>query len=87
MGTARFYEVAFEDATATIENNNIEGLQTSDRSTKATGGGFPPSPVPVIVEIDGEKYEVVISGTETKHPPGADLGRRNPVYWQTRIDE
>lgn len=87
LGTARFYEVAFDDATATIENNNVEGLQTSDRTTKAAGGGFPPSPVPVIVEIDGEKYQAVISGTETKNPPGANLERRNPVYWQTHIDE
>lgn len=86
LGTARHYELSFEDATATTENNNQEGKQASDRYSEATGGGFPPSPVPVVVEINGEKYEVVLSGTEAKAPPSTTMGRRNPVYWRSDID-
>lgn len=86
LGTARNYEVDFEDASATTENNNEAGMQTDDRYSEATGGGFPPSPVPVIVNIDGETYEVVLSGTEAKTPPSTSMGRRNPVYWRNDID-
>lgn len=86
LGTARNYEFSFEDATATTENNNEAGMQTDDRYSEATGGGFPPSPVPVLVEIDGKMYEVVLSGTEAKAPPSTTMGRRNPVYWKNDID-
>lgn len=86
LGVARFYEVNFETGAAILENNSVEGLQTEDRYSEAAGGGFPPSPVPVIVEIDGKKYQSVISGTEVSDPPGAKLERRSPVYWDTNID-
>ncbi|MEX1080641.1 MAG: PilC/PilY family type IV pilus protein [Halofilum sp. (in: g-proteobacteria)] len=80
LGTARNYEINYQDGTVANEEN--EG-----RSSKAVGGGFPPSPVPVIVEIDGQKYEAVISGTEAHSPPGTTMGRRNPVYWNRQIDD
>ncbi|MDX1610254.1 MAG: PilC/PilY family type IV pilus protein, partial [Halofilum sp. (in: g-proteobacteria)] len=83
LGIARFYEIDFLTGAAILENNNVEGLQTDDRYSEAAGGGFPPSPVPVIVEIDGQKYQSVISGTETQEPPGAEIERRTPVYWNT----
>ncbi|MDX1610409.1 MAG: hypothetical protein R3225_09840, partial [Halofilum sp. (in: g-proteobacteria)] len=86
LGIARFYEIDFLTGAAILENNNVEGLQTDDRYSEAAGGGFPPSPVPVIVEIDGQKYQSVISGTETQEPPGAEIERRTPVYWNTNID-
>lgn len=86
LGIARFYEVDYLTGASILENNNVEGLQTDDRYSEGAGGGFPPSPVPVIVEIDGQKYQAVISGTETADPPGAGLERRSPVYWNTNID-
>lgn len=86
MGIARTYQVDFEDASATTENNSEEGMQTSDRYGKQVGGGFPPSPVPVIVEIDGKLYETVIIGSDTKSPPSSVLQRRYPVYRSHQID-
>lgn len=79
LGTARNYEISYEDGTAANEEND-------ERFSEAVGGGFPPSPVPVIVEINNQKYEVVLSGTDASAPPGTSMGRRNPVYWNGRID-
>lgn len=80
LGTARNYEISYDDGTAANDEN--EG-----RFSEAVGGGFPPSPVPVIVEIDGQKYEVVLSGTEASTPPSSTLGRREPVYRNRDIDD
>ncbi|SCZ51621.1 pilus assembly protein [Thiohalomonas denitrificans] len=81
LGRARNYIVNFEDATATTNLDGVAGLTKSDRSNKVVGGGFPPSPVPVIVEIDGKKYQAVVSGTKVLTPPNVQLERREPVYW------
>ncbi len=81
LGFARTYAVSYQDATATMEMNFIDGITKDDRSVKVPGGGYPPSPVPVIVEIDGRKYEAVISGTNVLTPPGTKLEARRRVFW------
>lgn len=81
LGIARTYAVSYQDATATMEMNNITGITKDDRSVEVAGGGYPPSPVPVIVEIDGKKYEAVISGTNVLSPPGTKLEARRRVFW------
>jgi type IV pilus assembly protein PilY1 len=50
------------------------------------GGGFLPSPVPLIVEIDGKKYQAVISGTQIQTPPGLKLEARVRTYWNRKIE-
>ncbi len=81
LGTARNYIVSYKDARATTELNQSEGLTIGDRWGDVAGGGFPPSPVPVIVEIDGKKYQAVVSGTKVLTPPNVQLERRERVYW------
>ncbi|HSF25182.1 MAG TPA: hypothetical protein VLE20_13235 [Blastocatellia bacterium] len=53
LGIARIYGISFENATATKEFDGIAGLSTADRSQVHAGGGFLPSPVPVVVEFGG----------------------------------
>ncbi len=86
LGTARNYAVSYEDATATTELNGIAGLTVADRSSEHAGGGFPPSPVPVIVDIDGKKHQAVVSGTKVMSPPQLKLEARSRIYWYKSID-
>lgn len=80
LGIARNYLVDFSDGSAT------SGDTKADRSKQAIGGGFPPSPVPVVVEIDGRYYEAVISGTEVKIAPGPPLDTRFRIWWNKNLD-
>jgi type IV pilus assembly protein PilY1 len=86
LGIAREYLVGFADAGATIDLNATGGITIADRSTIHAGGGYLPSPVPVVVEIDGKKYQAVISGTSVQSPPGLTLEKRTRTHWYKQID-
>ncbi len=86
LGVARLYTANFLNGAATIDNNNDGQKTTSDRSTTVPGGGFPPSPVPAVVLIDGRPVQVVISGTQVQTPPGTRLGQRFRTYWHNERD-
>ena len=86
LGIARQYLVSFADATATTNLNQTSGLTTANRSTIVAGGGFLPSPVPLIVEINGQKYQAVISGTQIQSPGGLKLEARVRSYWYRKIE-
>jgi len=81
LGIARQYSINFADAGATADLNSSGFITTQDRSNIVAGGGFLPSPVPATVEINGKKYQVVISGTQVQQPPGATLDTRARTYW------
>ena len=86
LGIARQYKVAYEDATA-IEDENIDGeTDAADRSNVHAGGGYLPSPVPVVVEIDGKIHEGVISGVAVDEPPGSLLNARLRKFWYKQIE-
>lgn len=87
LGTARQYQVKFGNATV-LEDKNIDGsLTAADRGVIKPGGGYLPSPVPVVVIIDGVVHEGVISGATVDEPPGASLGARLRKFWYKEIDE
>jgi type IV pilus assembly protein PilY1 len=86
LGTARFYTVSYEDATAVVDKDGTAGLTTADRLGTGAGGGFPPSPVPVIVEINDKKYLAVISGPRVDKPGDVDLGARQRVFWYKEME-
>jgi type IV pilus assembly protein PilY1 len=87
LGVARQYAVGFQDATATISLTGLSGeLTTADRSAVVLGGGFLPSPVPLIVNIDGKKYQSVISGTQLRSPGGLKVGSRVRTYWFRKLE-
>ena len=85
LGVALQYAVSYEDASATIDSGTA-GLTTADRSIRHAGGGYLPSPVPVVVRLDGRIYQVVVSGTEVRMPPQAKLESRYRFYWYIRRD-
>lgn len=86
LGVAREYVVSFATAAATQDLNALGNLSLANRSTVRAGGGYLPSPVPVVVEIDGRKYEAVISGTSVRTPPTSVLDKRVRVYWYKEVD-
>jgi hypothetical protein len=57
-----------------------------DRYQIYPGGGYPPSPVPTVVEIEGKKYEAVIVGTHVQIPPSVALNRRHRSYWYMEME-
>lgn len=86
LGIARAYVVSYKDARSTSEFNNIAGLDKRDRSIEITGGGLPPSPTPVIVDIDGGTYQTVCFGPTCLQPPDVVLDQRRRVWWNRCIE-
>jgi Tfp pilus tip-associated adhesin PilY1 len=81
LGIARQYQVRYNNATA-YQDKNLDGIvDAADRSSIHPGGGYLPSPVPVVVEIDGNIYEGVLSGVKVDQPPGSALGARLRKFW------
>ena len=86
LGIARQYKVVFDDATA-IADQNIDGsTDAADRSTVHAGGGYLPSPVPVVVEIAGKVHVGIISGVAVDEPPGTLLNARLRKFWYKEIE-
>ena len=86
LGIAREYLVSYLDAAATTDLNALGTLSIANRSAIHAGGGYLPSPVPVVVEIGGKKYQAVISGTAVQSPPGLSLDARVRTYWYKEVD-
>ncbi|MBI3374204.1 MAG: hypothetical protein HY017_20970 [Betaproteobacteria bacterium] len=86
LGTARQYAVSFKDAKALIYVTGSGGATTPSRSTIYAGGGFLPSPVPVVVSIGGKTVQAIVSGVSVQTPPGAALNNRVRKFWYKEID-
>jgi type IV pilus assembly protein PilY1 len=84
LGTAREYAVNFQSGGAIIPYNAAAGLTTASRYTTHAGGGYPPSPVAVIVKIGDKIYQLVISGTSVLRPPSTPLQARIRTFWYER---
>ena len=78
LGIAREYQVSFTDATIPVTGGE---LGPEGRWSEVAGGGFPPTPVSAIVEIDGQIVEVRISGTDAQRTAGGAIGAREKVWW------
>ena len=86
LGIAKTYAVSFTDASATANLTKDQALTGADRSQIIPGGGFPPPPVALQVEIDGKFYQGVAFGTQILQPPGTAFGRRFRSWWFQPID-
>ena len=61
-------------------------MEAGGRDAKFAGGGFLPTPVPVVVQIDGKYYQTVIAGVQTTNPGGLKLQSRLRTYWYRKTD-
>ena len=86
LGIARQYQLSFTDGTAVNDLNPGGGLTTADRFMVHAGGGYLPSPVPVVVQIDGQTVQAVISGVAVQQAPGATLQSRLRKYWYKEVE-
>lgn len=88
LGTARQYGLNFQDATATNIFNSLptQYVEAGGRDARFAGGGFLPTPVPVVVQIDGKYYQTVIAGVQTTNPGGLKLQSRLRTYWYRKTD-
>ncbi len=91
LGIARQYQVTV--ASGVSPRYQQGGTVTlASRSTVHAGGGFLPSPVHVVVQVENEKGEMVtkegvISGTSVETPTTGAVGSRTRRFWYKEIDE
>lgn len=83
LGIARNYTVAMSTGGAVIPYDS-SGLTATSRSQVHAGGGYPPTPVPVFVKLNGKIYQIVVAGTTVLKPPAAPLGARIRTFWNRR---
>lgn len=86
LGEARIYMLSYLDGSATFDVDRRDGLTLVDRYEVRRGGGYPPTPVPVSVRINGKIHQAAISGTKVITPPSPGLNRRYKTYWHRGID-
>ena len=90
LGTARQYGINFQNGNAQNIFNNLptQYVPTSGQGRFATfaGGGFLPTPVPVVVQIGGKYYQTIIAGVQTTNPGGLKLQSRLRTYWYRKTD-
>ncbi|GAC1545471.1 MAG: hypothetical protein NVS2B4_22840 [Ramlibacter sp.] len=86
LGEARLYALNYLTAGSTIDRNKDGSLVLADHYQVRAGGGFPPTPVPVSIILNGKDYQAAISGTQVMTAPGVQLNRRFKTYWQRLID-
>ncbi len=88
LGTAKTYAVSYLTGEAVIhlDGNLGDALNLDDRSLIIPGGGFPPPPVALQVDIDGEPYQGVAFGPQIFQPAGQAFGRRFREWWYQTTD-
>lgn len=87
LGTARIYQFDFMTSEATTDQDGDGDKDLEDRWTAVEGGGLLPDPVPVIVDIDGELVEAIISGTQVEQFPNTVLEKRQQTFWFKEVDD
>lgn len=88
LGTAKTYAVSYLTGGAVIhlDGNLGDPLNLDDRSIVIPGGGFPPPPVALQVDINGEPYQGVAFGPQIFQPAGQAFGRRFREWWYQTTD-
>lgn len=93
LGIAREFAVNYLNAGAVIDNTSGGGLTLADRFAVHPGGGFLPSPVPVVVNLappggsmPAKSIEGICIGTDCKKTPSGGFGARIRTYWYKEIE-
>ena len=82
LGIARQYGIDYLSAKAS--NTTVSGTEITARATIYPGGGYLPSPVPVVVRLNGKNYMGVVSGTSVQTPPTPTLDVRSKTFWSIK---
>ncbi len=85
LGEAKLYAVQIKDA-GSVANYFSSTQGIAARYSVLPGGGFPPTPVPVSLVIDGRRIEGVISGTQAK-TSSSQVGVRVRTYVRKLTDK
>jgi len=88
LGTAKAYAISYLSGGAVIhlDGNVGDPLNLDDRSQVIPGGGYPPAPVALQVDVDGQPYQGVAFGPQIFQPSGAGFGRRFRQWWYQGSD-
>lgn len=86
LGEARKYRLSYTDLSSTVDANNDGVIDIDDRYTDHAGGGYLPSPVPIIIEIDGEIQEAICSGVSCEKVTTNPLNARYRTFYSESID-
>ncbi|MGH8670664.1 MAG: pilus assembly protein, partial [Burkholderiales bacterium] len=93
LGIAREFAVNYLNAGAVINNTAGVVLTLADRFAVHPGGGFLPSPVPVVVNLAPpsgsmpvKSIEGTCIGTDCKKTPSGAFGARIRTYWYGEIE-
>ncbi len=79
LGVARQYAINYLSSGAADLTSG--GTEISARAAIYPGGGYLPSPVPVVVNLNGKNYVGVVSGTSVQTPPTPSLDVRSRTFW------
>ncbi len=82
LGIARQYSIDYLSAKAS--NTTVSGTEITARAAIYPGGGYLPSPVPVVVRLNGKNYMGVVSGTSVQTPPTPTLDVRSKTFWSIK---
>jgi type IV pilus assembly protein PilY1 len=82
LGIARQYEINY--LTGAAANTTVSGTEITARASIYPGGGYLPSPVPVLLRLNGKNHFGVISGTSVKTPPKPTLDVRSRTFWSIK---
>ncbi|MBV1883161.1 MAG: hypothetical protein KUG82_16095 [Pseudomonadales bacterium] len=86
LGVARQYRLNFTNLASTVEGSGNATLTSDDRATVHTGGGLLPTPVPIVVKLNGHIKEAVCSGVACEQVDGSALNARYRTYQYEVID-
>ncbi len=84
LGTARSYAINYEDGS--VPASAFGSGDLSERFEVLAAGGFPPSPVPFVVEIDGQIYSGVQIGPVPRQADTEVYNQRQRVFWFQDVD-
>lgn len=91
LGEARLYQIGIADAGAVPPRTTGGAVAAVTSATQryeiVAGGGLPPTPVPVSVQINGQFVEGVIAGTKVSTPAASVLGTRVRAFVSKRLDK
>jgi len=82
LGIARQYQINY--LTAAAANTTVVGTEITARASVYPGGGYLPSPVPVLLRLNGKNHFGVISGTSVQTPPKPTLDVRSRKFWSIK---